>query len=66
MVNNYDKFAASFNRHLLSRAKKIQNLGVNVGAKNTQLFLERYQLVSSKTPTIDEEPSDILIQMDDE
>jgi len=66
MVNNYDKFAASFNRHLLSRAKKIQKLGVEIGGKNTQTFLERYQLVSSKTASIDEEESnDILIQMDE-
>jgi len=55
MVNNYDKFAASFNRHLLSRAKRIQGLGIDVGTKNTQIFLERYQLIASKTTFIDEE-----------
>ena len=60
MVNNYDKFAASFNRHLLSRANKVQKLGVNIGGKNTQIFLERYQLVSSKTGFADEEPTDSI------
>jgi DNA recombination protein RmuC len=65
MVNNYDKFAASFNRYFLSRAKKIQKLGVDIGTKNTQTFLERYQLVSSKNGSTDEESVDEPLQIDD-
>jgi DNA recombination protein RmuC len=65
MVNNYDKFAASFNRYFLSRAKKIQKLGVDIGTKNTQTFLERYQLVSSKNGSADEDSVDEPLQIDD-
>ena len=49
MVNNYDKFAGSFNRHLLSRAKQLQKLGVDTGNKTIPLLLERYHLVSTKS-----------------
>lgn len=55
IVNNYDKFAASFNRHFLSRARNIQKLGVDIGNKTIQHPIERYQLVSSKSEIIDVE-----------
>ncbi|WP_425362521.1 DNA recombination protein RmuC [Candidatus Tisiphia endosymbiont of Hybos culiciformis] len=55
IVNNYDKFAASFNRHFLSRARNIQKLGVDIGNKTIQYPIERYQLVSSKSEIIDVE-----------
>jgi DNA recombination protein RmuC len=66
MVNNYDKFAASFNRYLLSRAKKIQKLGVDIGNKNKQTLLERYQLVSSNNIYVDEESTEEQLQITDE
>ncbi|MFU7502474.1 MAG: DNA recombination protein RmuC [Candidatus Tisiphia sp.] len=53
IVNNYDKFAASFNRHFLSKAKNIQKLGIDIGNKTIQYPIERYQLVSSKSEIID-------------
>ncbi len=53
IVNNYDKFAASFNRHFLSKAKNIQKLGIDIGNKTIQHPIERYQLVSSKSEIID-------------
>ena len=58
IVSNYDKFAASFNRHFLSRAKNIQKLGIDIGSKTIQPALERYQLVSSKSEIIDIEAID--------
>ena len=56
VVNNYDKFAGSFNRHLLSRAKTIQKLGIDAGNKNIPSTLERYQIVSSKSELIEASP----------
>jgi len=58
IVSNYDKFAGSFNRHFLSRAKKIQKLGIDTGNKAIQIALERYQLVASKSEIIDVETAD--------
>lgn len=53
MVTNYDKFAGSFNRSLLSRAQNIQKLGIDIGNKNISALLERYQIVSLKSEFID-------------
>jgi DNA recombination protein RmuC len=58
IVSNYDKFAASFNRNFLSRAKNIQKLGIDIGKKSIQHPIERYQLVSSKSEIIDVEAID--------
>lgn len=53
VVNNYDKFAASFNKNLLSRAKRLQKLGVDTGNKNMPTLLERYHLISTKSELLD-------------
>lgn len=55
MVNNYDKFAASFNRNFLSRARGIQKLGIETGKKIIEQPMERYHLVASKSEIIDVE-----------
>ncbi|BDU59719.1 DNA recombination protein RmuC [Candidatus Rickettsia kotlanii] len=55
MVTNYDKFAASFNRNLMSRVKNIQKLGIDSGNKAMPATLERYQIVSSKSEIIEVE-----------
>lgn len=52
LVSNYDKFAGSFNRNFLSKAKKIENFGVNQGKKTNQM-LKRYDLIPSKSEMID-------------
>lgn len=65
IVNNYDKFAASFNRNFLSRAKNIQKLGVDIGKKIVQNPLDRYQLVSSKSEIIDVEAIDPLNKIEE-
>ncbi len=52
-VNNYDKFAASFNRNFLSKAKKIGNMGVSTDSKKEQTPLQRMQVVTSKAELID-------------
>ncbi|KJW07858.1 rmuC family protein [Orientia tsutsugamushi str. UT144] len=53
IVSSYDQFAASFNRNFLSKAKTIQQLGIETkksrNISNNRLMLPRYQLVSSKS-----------------
>ncbi|KJV56770.1 rmuC family protein [Orientia chuto str. Dubai] len=53
IVNSYDQFAASFNSNFLSKAKTIQQLGIETkksrNIDNSKLMLPRYQLVSSKS-----------------
>ncbi len=47
MVSSYDKFAASFNRNFLSKAKQLQKLGIeSTSNKAITTALERFQLVS--------------------
>lgn len=58
VVNNYDKFAASFNRNFLSRAKAVARLGIDSGVKKISEPLVRYQIVSSKTEMLDIEPDE--------
>jgi DNA recombination protein RmuC len=55
MVSNYDKFAASFNRNFLAKAKNLSNLGLeSIKIKNIeQASLERYQLIASKGEVIE-------------
>ncbi|AAU04144.1 DNA recombination protein RmuC [Rickettsia typhi] len=53
MVTNYDKFAASFNRNVMSRVKSIQKLGIDSGNKIIPATLERYQIVSAKSEIIE-------------
>lgn len=53
IATNYDKFAASFNRNFLSRAKNIQKLGIDPGSKDVTTLLPRYQIVTSKSEFID-------------
>jgi DNA recombination protein RmuC len=55
LVSSYDKFTASFNRNFLSKAKAIQKLGINIGNKNIDMTLPRYQLIASKVDTIETE-----------
>lgn len=52
IVSNYDKFAASFNRNLVSKISNLKNLGAGGNAKSTK-HLERYQLVTSKNDIIE-------------
>lgn len=56
VVNNYDKFAASFNRSFLSKAKSISKMGIECDLKKTQNPLQRLHVVSSKADLIDVEP----------
>ncbi|WP_341787517.1 DNA recombination protein RmuC [Rickettsia endosymbiont of Cantharis rufa] len=58
MVTNYDKFAASFNRNLMSRVKNIHKLGIDSGNKAMPAALERYQIVSSKSEIIEVEANE--------
>jgi DNA recombination protein RmuC len=57
LVSNYDKFAASFNRNFLTKAKNLSNLGLeSIKIKNIeQSSLERYQMITSKAEMIDVE-----------
>lgn len=62
LVNNYDKFSASFNRNFLPKVRTIQKLGIDFPTKTTLSSLTRFQLVSSKAELIDVE----AIEMEDE
>lgn len=53
LVGNYDKFAASFNRNFLSKAKNISNLGVGSDLNRKQIHLQRYQLITGKSEMIE-------------
>lgn len=55
LVNNYDKFSASFNRNFLPKVRTIQKLGIEAPNNASLASLTRYQLVSSKTELIDVE-----------
>lgn len=62
LVNNYDKFSASFNRNFLPKVRAIHKLGIESQGKNSFANLTRYQLVSSKSELIDVE----AIELEDE
>lgn len=52
-MNFFDKFAASFNANVLSKAKKLEKLGVTVKTnKHMPEMLERYQVISGKKLTM--------------
>ncbi len=51
----YDKFAGSFNRNFLSKAKKIEKLGSNMPQMRKMEQLERYKIDSHKYKEIDGE-----------
>jgi DNA recombination protein RmuC len=53
LVNNYDKFSASFNRTFLPKVRVIQQLGIDTNNKTKISSLTRYHLVSSKSELID-------------
>jgi DNA recombination protein RmuC len=57
-VNYYDKFAASFNRNLLSKAKKLGSLGLDVSLEK-QEPLKRMQLFTSKAELIELETEEV-------
>lgn len=57
-VNYYDKFAASFNRNLLSKAKKLGSLGVDISLEK-QEPLKRMQLFTSKAELIELDTEEI-------
>lgn len=59
LVNNYDKFSASFNRNFLPKVRTIQKLGIDMPNKMSLASLTRYQLVSSKAELIDVEAIEI-------
>ena len=59
LVNNYDKFSASFNRNFLPKVRTIQKLGIDMPNKTNLESLTRYQLVSSKAELIDVEAIDV-------
>ncbi|MEY3196718.1 MAG: hypothetical protein RLZZ59_84 [Pseudomonadota bacterium] len=53
LVNNYDKFSASFNRNFLPKVRAIGKLGIESTNKEPIKSLTRYHLVSSKSELID-------------
>jgi DNA recombination protein RmuC len=57
LVNNYDKFAASFNHNFLSKVKNIHKLGIAQKEK-TPIMLNRYHIISSTNKVVQLEELD--------
>ncbi len=55
-VSHYDKFAASFNRNFLSKARKLDKMGIDGGLKKDQESLQRIQIFVTKAELIEVEP----------
>lgn len=66
VVDKYGKFAASFNRTFLSKARKMQQLGVDSPKSNQHMQpLEQYQLIGGSAPMIEgtpDTPDDSLLE----
>ncbi|HJK86493.1 MAG TPA: DNA recombination protein RmuC [Candidatus Megaira endosymbiont of Nemacystus decipiens] len=58
-VNHYDKFAASFNKNFLTKAKKLDSMGIDSSLKKSQESLKRLQLFTSKSDLIELEAEEI-------
>lgn len=59
-LNFFDKMAASFNSNLISRAKKIEKLGVTVKSnKQIPELIDRYQVISGNRLTMIESEKNI-------
>jgi len=52
-VTHYDKFAASFNRNFLSKARKLNKMGIDGGLKKDQESLQRIQVFVTKPELIE-------------
>lgn len=64
-INFFDKFAASFNVSLISKAKKIEQLGVSVKSnKQMPEKLERYQVITGSKMTMIEGEAENLVEED--
>lgn len=62
-MNYFDKFAASFNANLISKAKKIEQLGVSVKTnKQMPEKLERYQIITGQKLTTIEGETESLVE----
>lgn len=59
-MNHYDKFAASFNRNFLSKARNISKMGIEGGLKKIQTSLPRFQVVTSKSELIEIESDKVI------
>jgi DNA recombination protein RmuC len=58
VVTNYDKFAASFNRNFLSKAHKLNRMGIESSLKKDQQSLKRLQVFMSKSDMIEIGPEE--------
>lgn len=54
-ASHYDKFAASFNRNFLSKARKLNKMGIDGGLKKDQESLQRIQVFLTKSELIEAE-----------
>ena len=55
VAGHYDKFAASFNRTFLSKARNISKRGIKSGLKKDQATLQRFQVIASSSELIEVE-----------
>ena len=52
-VGHYDRLAASFNRNFLSKARKLNKMGIDGGLKKDQESLQRLQIFATKSELIE-------------
>ncbi len=57
-VGHYDKFAGSFNRNLLSKARNISQMGIESPLKKDHPPLKRFQVIAAKSELIEVEPEE--------
>jgi DNA recombination protein RmuC len=62
-VSHYDKFAASFNRNFLSKARKLGKMGIDGGLKKDQESLQRIQVFVTKSDLIEVESEDEIKEL---
>lgn len=65
VANHYDKFAASFNRNFLSKARNISKMGIEGGIKKDQESLQRFQVIASKSELIEVEAEEEFKKLED-
>lgn len=64
-ANHYDKFAASFNRNFLSKARNISKMGIEGGLKKGQSSLQRFQVIASNSELIEVEAEEELKKLEE-
>lgn len=66
VANHYDKFAASFNRNFLSKARNISKMGIEGGLKKDQATLQRFQVIALNSELIEVEAEEEFKKLEED